>query len=304
MPLRGRVGKHTRDNGRQCQNWADDQTTVIALLNRIPTADGGTGGALNPRIIVGMVTAEFYAAILKFEAKHFPTQRLGYFDPGGAMLKKLETLGTPVAPPAPAAKPAPQPVQAPAPPPRRPGPRFLTSGEISLLTPIFGSSIDYPHQTVDVNERDVGGESNSFTPGYFPNMSRKIWSWDYSVAPIADAAIFVHEMVHVWQSGHGRNNVARGAYLYVRYGGDYEDSYFYDLSSSNSLSYYNMEQEAAIIEDYYRVSKGLAPASNTGTKNQLSDYAVFVAQLKSAGPFRWPVVADPNRTRDNVGNKI
>jgi hypothetical protein len=41
MPIRARVGKHTRAGGRQCQNLADDQRTVVDLLNRIPTARAG-----------------------------------------------------------------------------------------------------------------------------------------------------------------------------------------------------------------------------------------------------------------------
>jgi len=306
MALRARVGKHTRDGGRQCQNWADDQTTVIALLNRISIADGGTGGALKPRIIVGMVSADFHAAIIAFESKHFPSQRLGYFDPAGPMFKKLEAMGTVVAAPATVAKPpaTPAPVPVPAAPARYPGPRMLTPGEIKLLTPIFGNSLDYANQIVSINDTDTGGESNSFTPGYFPNMSRLIWSWDYSGTKIEDTAIFVHEMTHVWQSGHGRNNVARAAYLYIRYKGDYEASYKYDLASSKSLNYYNMEQAAAIIEDYYLVSNNKNPSSNIGTVNKLSDYAPFVAQLKSAGAFEWPVTANPDRVRDNVGHNI
>ena len=67
-------------------------------------------------------------------------------------------------------------------------------------------------------------------------MSPHIWSWDYSMASHAKAAVFVHEMVHVWQSGHGSHNLLRGAYLYVRYRGDYEIAYKYNLDSSTRRS--------------------------------------------------------------------
>ena len=77
--------------------------------------------------------------------------------------------------------------------------------------------------------------------------------------------MFVHEMVHVWQSGHGSHNFLRGAYLWKKYDA-YQDAYKYNLDSSPSLDYFNMEQAAAIIEDYYRVSKGLAPDNNLGTR--------------------------------------
>jgi hypothetical protein len=51
MSTKGRVGRHTQFAGRHCQNWADDQKTVIGFLNRISVANGGAGGSLNPRII-------------------------------------------------------------------------------------------------------------------------------------------------------------------------------------------------------------------------------------------------------------
>jgi hypothetical protein len=301
MPIRARVGKHTRAGERQCQNWADDQKTVIDLLNRIPVINGGAGGGLRPRVIGGIASHELYAAIVSFETKHFPEQRLGFFEPGGAMFRKLEMLGTPAPAPAPSAPPPPPP--APAPPTRGVIPRPLTTGEKRMLFPIFGYTLDYDHQVVARNDSHTGGEYNSFTPGYLPNMSPHIWSWDYSMAPPADAAVFVHEMVHVWQSGHGRHNLLRGAYLWVKYS-NYGDSYKYNLDSSTSLNYFNMEQAAAIIEDYYRVSKGLAPDNNEGTRKSLSDYAPYVAQLKAAGEFQRPLGRLTITERDYIGHNM
>src|SRR6202044_1216013 len=113
-----------------------------------------------------------------------------------------------------------------------------------------------------------------------------------------DAAVFVHEMVHVWQSGHGSHNAMRGIYLWLKYDHvwrDYDDSYVYDLDSSISLGDFNMEQQAQIIQDYYRVLKGLDVESrssdpgqkyNSGTRKSLSDYQPYVSQLQSAGPFQ------------------
>ena len=156
-----------------------------------------------------------------------------------------------------------------------------------MLLPIFGYTLDYDQQVVGRNDSHTGGEYNSFTPGYVPNMSPHIWSWDYSTAHDPDAAVFVHEMVHVWQSGHGGHNIVGGIYLWFKYD-EYEDAYKYDLDSSTSLGDFNMEQQAAIIEDYYLVSKGLAPDSNDGTRKSAADYAPYVAQLKTVGAFRKP----------------
>jgi hypothetical protein len=290
MPIRARVGRHTRAGGRHCQNWADDQQTVIDLLNRIPIVSGGKSGALRPRVVAGIASSELYAAIVEFERKNFPSQHLGFFDPGGPMFKKLETLGMPA--PAPRASPPPPPP--PSAPTTGPIPRPLTAGEKQLLFPIFGNTIDYNNQSVGQNFGNTGGEYNSFTPGYVPNMSTHIWSWDYSTASDADAAVFVHEMVHVWQSGHGSHNILRGLYLWMRYDhitGDYDHAYDYNLDSSTSLGDFNMEQQAQIIQDYYRVSKGRSPERNGGSRKSAGDYLPYVAQLKAAGPFRWPSVS-------------
>lgn len=101
MPLRGRVGRHTHKGARQCQNWSDDQQALIALLNRIPVSDGGAGGSLNGRVVSGLSSDALYRAIARFEDKHFPGQRSGFVDPGGAMLRRIEELAARPAAPAP-----------------------------------------------------------------------------------------------------------------------------------------------------------------------------------------------------------
>jgi hypothetical protein len=113
MALRGRVGRHTQAGGRHCQNWADDQQTVIDLLNRISVADGGAGGGLGGRVVAGIAGDALYNAIRRFEDKYFPGQRSGFLDPGGPMLRRMEELAgrllapPPVAPPVPDEPPVP-----------------------------------------------------------------------------------------------------------------------------------------------------------------------------------------------------
>jgi len=96
MPLRGRVGRHTQSGGRHCQNWVEDQEAVIMLLNHVPLASGGTGGKLDGRIhgrmVAGMASEALYASISRFEDTHFPRQRSGFVDPGGAMLRRMSEL--------------------------------------------------------------------------------------------------------------------------------------------------------------------------------------------------------------------
>ena len=183
--------------------------------------------------------------------------------------------------------------------------RPLTIGEIhQLLFPIFGNTLDYENQVVGINENpNLGGKENSITPDIVPRMAPMHWRSDYSVADVSTAALFVHEMVHVWQSGHGGNNWAGGAYAWLKYDvlgpstllkgrysgykeSGYEQAYKYNLANSTSLDDFNMEQQAAIIEDYYLVSNDESPLKNEGTRNSKSDYEPYVAELKRAGPFR------------------
>src|ERR1700722_14847336 len=93
MPIRARVGRHTRSGGGHCQNWADDQKAIIDFLNSIPRTSGGTQGSLNPRIVAGICSNELYAAISAFEDKYWPGQRSGYIDPGGLLLPKACDVG-------------------------------------------------------------------------------------------------------------------------------------------------------------------------------------------------------------------
>ena len=88
MLLRGRVGRHN-DTGRQCQNWADDQHSVRYLLNAIPILQGGAAGSLAGHIVMGIASDALCQAILRFEDKHFPDQRSGFVDPGGAMWERM-----------------------------------------------------------------------------------------------------------------------------------------------------------------------------------------------------------------------
>jgi hypothetical protein len=100
--LRGRVGRHA-NTGAQCQNWVEDQQTVIALLNLIPVADGGTGASLTGRVVPGVSSDALFNAILRFQKQRFPTQQTGFIDTSGPVLGLMITLAArPTAAPKPA----------------------------------------------------------------------------------------------------------------------------------------------------------------------------------------------------------
>jgi hypothetical protein len=89
--LRGRVGRHAQ-TGVQCQNWPDDQWTIISLLNLIPAVNGGTAGNLPGIVVSGVSSDALYKAILRFQKQHFPVHQTGFVDPGGAQLARMEAL--------------------------------------------------------------------------------------------------------------------------------------------------------------------------------------------------------------------
>jgi len=62
---------------------------VIYLLNAIPVLQGGAAGSLGGRIVMGIASEALCQAILGFEDKHFPGQRSGFVDPGGAMWERM-----------------------------------------------------------------------------------------------------------------------------------------------------------------------------------------------------------------------
>jgi hypothetical protein len=78
---------------------------VIALLNRIPVADGGAGGSLTGRVIGGVASDALYLHILLFQQKHFTQRQTGYVEPGGPVLAKVEALASRPSPPPPKPKP-------------------------------------------------------------------------------------------------------------------------------------------------------------------------------------------------------
>ncbi|TWT11496.1 hypothetical protein [Reyranella sp. CPCC 100927] len=96
MSLRGCVGRYTREEGRHCQNWPDDQLMVIDLLNSVGLDDGGAGGTLdgniNGRLVTGISSDALYQAITRFEDRHFPGQRNGFVAPDSPLLKCLEAV--------------------------------------------------------------------------------------------------------------------------------------------------------------------------------------------------------------------
>lgn len=73
------------------------------------------------------------------------------------------------------------------------------------------------------------------------------------------------QLAHIWQNKNGvLNQKAAVISENIRTFGNYENAYPYDLDASKDLLDYSMEQQAAIIEDYFRRLEGVGSLYKLG----------------------------------------
>lgn len=158
--------------------------------------------------------------------------------------------------------------------------RGLTPGEIALLTPIFGNAIDYARVKVYGKKWAFFQGSNvAMTPNgkvYFPAESG-YYRADFSRASASMQALFVHEMTHVWQHQLGVNVMWKGFVLHVLSG---QNPYAYTLDAARSLTGYNIEQQASIVEDLFVLRKFPQYAADAGITGLRADYEKIVGPIK------------------------
>jgi hypothetical protein len=142
--------------------------------------------------------------------------------------------------------------------------RDLTPGEIALGRSIFGSSINYSSIQIYRNSYNpLQPSDTTMTPNgnmYFTPDSPN-YRTDFSTATPDLKAHFIHELTHAWQHQQG-SNVALSALALAILSGDfrgYGPKYDYGnpVQNPRNWSNYTIEQQANIIEDYYRLSNGL-----------------------------------------------
>ncbi|GAB1266613.1 hypothetical protein NBRC116493_34940 [Aurantivibrio infirmus] len=139
--------------------------------------------------------------------------------------------------------------------------RWLTSGEIALAKVIFGNAIDY--SIVKIHDKKY----TFFQPGFSgmtPNGEIYIdgvYKDDYSLATPGLKSFYIHELVHVYQYQLKILNPISAAIAETfAHFFDYNKAYLYTLDASKDLLDYDIEQQAQIIQDYYRLKHaGLTP---------------------------------------------
>jgi hypothetical protein len=135
--------------------------------------------------------------------------------------------------------------------------RNLTAGELTLAREMFQDSIQYERVKIHRGKYFFRQPENSgMTPNGEIYVSGEPYRKDYSAANVWLQAFFIHEMTHVWQYQNRVLHVKLSAILgQIRHLGNYGKMYEYTLDAKKKLIEYGVEQQAAIVEDYFIVVK-------------------------------------------------
>jgi len=133
--------------------------------------------------------------------------------------------------------------------------RGLTLNERALAETVFQNALNYERIRVH-DDKYIFFQANNvlMTPNgeiYAPGtMYRK----DYAAEELNFKELFIHELAHVWQYQIGvLNPKLSGLFEFVRNGFSYHKAYRYVLESGRDLIEYGMEQQAAMVADYFLV---------------------------------------------------
>lgn len=182
------------------------------------------------------------------------------------------------------------------------GKRHLTTGEIALAKTVFGDSIDY--SAVRLHNRrllPLGIQEKHQAMAYRSHTSfpRSAYSDDFSKETDAKKqSVFIHELVHVWQHQNRVLSTPKEAVKEtLKHKFNYQQSYHYTLSKNRDLTSYGFEQQAAIVQDYFLLTRhGITESfkrrrrDSAGTQNLKNNYeAVLGKFLKDPAYARRPL---------------
>lgn len=131
--------------------------------------------------------------------------------------------------------------------------RGLTKGEKRLARKTFGHGLQLDRIRIGATPRPF---DRAFVPGRWFGRDWVLWPArhlpvDLSEAPLNQQAVFVHELVHVWQAQQGINLLTGK----IR-AGDKPSSYQYPVGMDCTWGQLNIEQQAMVVEHRFRLSKG------------------------------------------------
>ena len=131
--------------------------------------------------------------------------------------------------------------------------RPLTQSECELAFEVFGHDLRLDTIRFWAAPWPI---NRAFVPGNWFGRAWIVWPtsrWitDMTCEPLGQQAVFIHELVHVWQAQQGLN------LLFGKLkAGDSMQSYTYPVSDGCEWSSLNIEQQAMIVEHRFRLSRG------------------------------------------------
>lgn len=144
--------------------------------------------------------------------------------------------------------------------------RALTAGEIALAKTVFGDGIDYA--AVRLHDRRIlppviQEREQAVANGNNISFPRGAYSPDFSAEPDAKKqSVFIHEMTHVWQHQNGVVSTPREAVREtLKHAFRYSRTYLHSLDEEKDLTDYGFEQQAAIVQDYFLLTRHGVTAS-------------------------------------------
>jgi type VI secretion system secreted protein VgrG len=174
----------------------------------------------------------------------------------------------------------------------------LNVNERQLLSTVFKQTLPYDSIVCKVNTLKTGPKGNSITIAGTPHFDAEIYCGDFSEPSVLKnenykVSIFFHEMTHVWQYFHGISVWRSAAQVLFDYHFKYGEGYPYSLRSGRKFSQFNIEQQASIVEDYWRLTQSQPPPYvNTDPNPTLSEYRACIDELQHSGPPKEPQHAD------------
>lgn len=128
--------------------------------------------------------------------------------------------------------------------------RLLTPAEISLCRSIFGQAIDYDQVTV-FNRKWWLFQHPRVTMAPDGNLwfhpKSDLFCDDFCGSPRNVQALFIHEMVHVWQHQQG---------VFLPFARHPFSRYDYELLEGKRFARYGIEQQAEIVSHYFLLKSG------------------------------------------------
>jgi len=148
--------------------------------------------------------------------------------------------------------------------------RPLTPGECALARSVFGAALDpapvrvrrcrfFPFQPVGTVMAPMGHIHFHPQNGDYRD--------DFSTAPLGLQGLFIHELVHVWQTQqHGRFYLPLMRHPFCRYG--------YTFEPGKPFTAYGIEQQAELVRHAFLAAQG-APAREAPALAALSQMLPF-----------------------------